>query len=286
MDWGQATVAGSSGGLGALAGAILALMIGIAAPRARSALIIVFAMIGASLGSAFGEPYVDHYAGARLRALVASSASAEEVSAEIRRSAMYRVILDRRPDLEGELADVLTTAGRDGGAEGVREAAFLWGSERLSVMFAEVAPHGRDQDLLAWMRGASDVLAELAEDDPLACHDFVFGARTGHRPDRSAWPPKLQAEMTTLANEAMVPVIENAGASFVRPWTEDDETLFMLMAQGVMTEVGPHRIQYLQGVRPSAAGDARAVCRAMAGLYADIAEHPRGGAMARLMLSQ
>jgi len=286
MDWAQVAVNAVAAGTGAGIGSIFGSLLGWLFSKKASILVQSLTVAGAVLGYSVLPPLIEPVIGPPIREVLGPPWELAEVSEELRRHEFFAVMFERNPELEDEFLRTITAAYQSGGADAVYPAGFTWGSDNVAVLFEEYAPYARDEDLRAWLEEMASVLNTLLDGDPFVCYDFMYGAQMGHPLDQDSLPEELQAELIRFLDEVMTPMIRHADDTVEYVTTDDDQAAFLALAVELVSDLGVDRVKFVQSVRPESEIDARAVCRASAGLFANIAEHPRAPQIARIMLSQ
>lgn len=287
FDWGQIPIVAAAGAVvGGAAGGLLGALAGQIATRARVAAAVLLAAAGGAAGYSLAPTSLEPIFAETSPALTAPGVSEAEVLEELREQPILDAILDRRPDLEADLARRVAERVRDGDQEALFNESLKWGNEHVTGIFLELAPYARERDLAAWTRGTADLLKVLLADDPFTCHDFLFGLQNGHPIASDALTSEFGAAVLVFSNDTLAPLIREANPDAAFKTSAEDAARFQQLAEDFVTDLGMERIVYIQGARPETKDEARIVCEAMVRLYDHIADQPRAGAIARLMLEQ
>lgn len=294
MSWDAIFITALGCGIGAIAGILLGWLLspitGRTGDGARRTIGGVLVIAGAVAGYALlpgrltplVQPLLDGLGGEQVAAAPAVD-TAPDVREEIPQSQIdaaiesamtglndpfLEAVLEREPNRAEQLRTRLASAYRRGGEDALLTALMAADQDILQVSLPFYMARAQSDDLLAAVRQIRIVIETLAENDPMTCHSWLYGAMSGEPFDFSAYLAAVGQDRHLELQTRLAAVVR--GADDILP--EYDEFLAMAVLDEVRqmlnNRLGDEKVGLITAAQlPENEQDARLACEASAAYY-------------------
>jgi hypothetical protein len=281
MDWAAIILAAAGGGIGGLAGSLLALPF--AKNQASHAISMSFIVIGAIFGAYTAPSWLEPIAGDSVREITGQADLVDGLMAQLDDDAVFATIFRDYPGARDQTEQRLRAAYERGGRPELEREFRAIGEDFSATLMQRYLPRARNEDVLEFGRSTEVLIATLREKAPLICYAWMFDPQAL---DLRQFERTVGTFNRNRLETAIRALVVNAGPDDIDYDRTTTEQALGLIAQQTVAQYPQELSEILAGARPISSDSQKTMmCGFTHDVYKGVLAHTRAVDILRFMLT-